>query len=453
MNTHIIINPSVERSILAICMQNPDKVVDVETNEVYTEHFGVEGNRIVFNAILYLYSKSAKPTPVTIMEIITDKRAKETLEELGGLSYLDDISYIDVDVSNLKMLCMKLKQTYARRKTYDLCESTKEFMLSDEVLTLNPQEIVASIEGKINDLSMKTSGETGVVKMGDGLEERLRERAENPSDIPGLESGFSTFDYYTNGGQPGDLIVFCARAKCGKSVILSTIAKKFSIDDGLPVLYFDTEMTREEQEDRLLSMISGVPHSEIMSGMFAVDTGHGKAVEKMKSIKDATEKIENAPYYHIYMPNFTAEKVTAITKQYRYKFNIQAMFFDYIKVPSSQNNMNANTKEYQALGFFTSTLKDIAGTLGIPVYTATQENRNDATGTEKNASNVAGSDRILQLATKLIFLYTKSDEQIQKQGIMAGNRQLKIAFQRNGKSDCAPINIMFNNSIMEMKEC
>lgn len=453
MGVNVISTPSVERQILAICMQHEDKILDVETNEVFTEHFSIDANRYIFNAMLYLYSKGAKPSSTTIMDIIINEEAKKAINDLGGLTYIDDIAYIDVDKSSLKILCEKLKQTYIRRKIYDLCDKTKDKMLSEESKVLNPQELISTLESRITDLSMKASGESGVEKMGDGLEERLRKRMENPSDIPGLESGFDTFDYHTNGGQPGDLIVFCARAKCGKSVILSNIAKKFSIDDGLPVLYFDTEMSKEEQEDRLLAMVSKVPHKEIMSGMFAVDTASGKAVDKLKAIKEATEKIKNAPYYHIYMPNFNAEKVTAITKQYRHKYNIQAMFFDYIKVPANQGGSLQSVKEYQALGFFTSTLKDIAGVLQIPVYTACQENRNDATGTEKSAGNVGGSDRILQLATKLIFLYVKSDEMIAKQGISAGNRQLKIAFQRNGQSDVDPINIMFNNSIMEMREC
>lgn len=454
MSIHEISNPSIERSILAICMQNVDKIIEVENNEVFSEHFSIDGNRYIYNAMLYLYNKGAKPTSTTIMDVIVNKEAKQSIEELGGLQYIDDIGYIDVDISNLKILCDKLKQTYVRKKIYDLCDSTKDKMLSDESKAMNPHELISIVEGQVTELSTKVSGSSsGVSKMGDGLEERLKERAENPSDIPGLESGFTTFDYYTNGGQPGDLIVFCARAKCGKSVILSTIAKKLAIDDGLPVLYFDTEMSKEEQEDRLLSMVSEVPHKEIMSGMFAVDTASGKAEDKLKRIKRALELIKKAPYYHIYMPNFTAEKVISLSKQYKHKYNIQAIFFDYIKVPSSSSGSLNAIKEYQALGFFTSTLKDIAGVLQIPVYTACQENRSDSTGTEKSAQNVGGSDRILQLATKLIFLYIKSDEMIAKQGITAGNRQLKIAFQRNGQSDCDPINIMFNNTIMQMKEC
>ena len=86
------------------------------------------------------------------------------------------------------------------------------------------------------------------------------------------------------------------------------------------------------------------------------------------------------------------------------------------------------------------------------MYSAVQENRNDEKGTEKGAGNVAGSDRILQLATKLMFLYAKTDEQIERDSVLLGNRQLKIAYQRNGESDCPPINLQFDNEVVTIRE-
>ena len=325
-------------------------------------------------------------------------------------------------------------------------------MLSDESEKLNPSELVGKIENRITEIANSAINETSVYKMGTDLEKRLEERAKRPTLVAGLQVGWTVFDRVTNGGQAGDLIIVCARAKMGKSVVLSTWAKNFAIRDGLPVLYIDTEMTSEEQEDRITSMITGIPVHEIVTGLFAVDTEYGTKEEKIKKIKEAVNKIKEAPYYHVYMPNFSSEKVVALAKQYKSKYNIQALFFDYIKVPASQGSSLQQIKEYQALGFFTSTLKDIAGLLKIPVYSAVQENRNDEKGTEKGAGNVAGSDRILQLATKLMFLYAKTDEQIARDSVLLGNRQIKIAYQRNGESDVAPINLQFDNHIVTIKE-
>lgn len=449
---HIINNPNSERSLLSLCLNNADLLVEVESNEVYSQHFTIPAHRHIFTAMMYLYSKGTKPSPLSIMEVITDKKAKEEIENFGGLSYIEDMSLMDIDKSNLKIFCAKIKQTYARKELYDVCETAKNFMLSDESEKLNPSELVGQIENKLTEIANSAINETSVYKMGTDLQQRLEERAKQPTLVAGLQVGWTVFDRLTNGGQAGDLIIVCARAKMGKSVILTNWAKTFAIEDELPVLYIDTEMTSEEQEDRLVSMITQIPVQEIVTGLFAVDTENGTAQEKIQKIKDAVQQIKNAPYYHVYMPNFSAEKVTALAKQYKAKFNIQALFMDYIKIPASQGNSLQQIKEYQALGFFTSTLKDIAGTLKIPVYSAVQENRNDEKGTEKGAGNVAGSDRILQLATKLMFLYAKTEEQIERDSTLLGNRQLKIAYQRNGESDCPPINLQFDNQVVTIRE-
>lgn len=449
---HIINNPTSERSLLSLCLNNADLLVEVEGAEVFSQHFTIPAHRHIFTAMMYLYSKGITPTPISIIEVITDKKAKEEIEEFGGLSYIEDMTLMDIDKSNLKIFCQKIKQTYARKEIYDICENTKNFMLSDESETLNPSELVGIVESKITEIACNTVNENGVHKMGTGLKERLEERAKRPTLVAGLEVGWEIYDRVTNGGQAGDLIIVCARAKMGKSVVLTTWAKKFSVEDELPVLYIDTEMTSEEQEDRLVSMITKIPVHEIVTGLFAIDTEEGTAKEKIAKIKDAIDLINKSPYYHVYMPNFSSEKVVSLAKQYKSKYNIQALFFDYIKVPASGSSTLNSMKEYQALGFFTSTLKDLAGILKIPVYSAVQENRNDEKGIEKGAGNVAGSDRILQLATKLMFLYAKTDEQIARDSVLLGNRQLKIAYQRNGESDVAPINLQFDNKIVTIKE-
>ena len=291
---HIINNPTSERSLISLCLNNADLLVDVENNEVYSQHFTIPAHRHIFTAMMYLYSKGIKPSPLSIMEVITDKKAKEEIENFGGISYIEDMTLMDIDKSNLKIFCEKVKQTYARKELYDVCEKAKTFMLSDESEKLNPGELVGQIENKITEIANSAINETTVYKMGSDLQARLEERAKRPTLVAGIQVGWTVFDRLTNGGQAGDLIIVCARAKMGKSVILTNWAKRFSIDDGLPVLYIDTEMTSEEQEDRLVSILTQIPVSEIMTGLFAVDTEHGTAKEKIEKIKNAIERIKSS---------------------------------------------------------------------------------------------------------------------------------------------------------------
>lgn len=416
----------------------------MEEYELFPEHFAVPAHKFIYMSILYLYSKKQPPSPMAILEVLTDKSAKKSIEEIGGLEYLNTLTESNTRDDNLKIYCEKIKQSYTRRLIYKICEDTQDDMLSESAEVLNPTELISALEKKVIDLNITTTSTNTVYKMGDKTEEVLKARAEHPDVIPGLETGWVQFDRYTNGGQSGDLIMVCARAKTGKSVTLTTWAKKFAIDDKMPILYIDSEMNEREQEDRLLSMITLIPHSEIVSGMYVVDTENGTAEEKVAKLKLAREKLQMGNYYHIYMPQFTIEKITSIARKFKMQFGIVALFVDYLKLPANQMGSLRTVQEWQMLGFTASGLKDIAGMLSIPVYSACQENRNDPKSGVKDEGNVGGSDRILQLATKLIFLYNKSDEQIAKENIINGNQYLYIAFQRNGISNAQPISLMFD---------
>lgn len=94
----------------------------------------------------------------------------------------------------------------------------------------------------------------------------------------------------------------------------------------MPVLYIDTEMSSREQEDRLLAINTGIPHSEIVSGMYVMDTVHGRADDKCRLIEEARQKLKLGNYYHIYMPHFSTEKVTALARKFQRQFGIVALF-------------------------------------------------------------------------------------------------------------------------------
>ena len=432
-------------------MKNSDAVIDVESEDIFPEHFGVRGHRSIFMSILYLFSKKIKPTPMAIMEVLSNGEAKDSVNQLGGLDYLMLLEEANIPRDNLGIFIEKIKQGYTRKMMYEIADDVKEFVLSNKADVLNPSEIVGYAEQKIMDLNVNSSSHDDVYKMGENTEVVLEQRAENPSTVPGLEIGWAEYDRLTNGAQAGDLIIVCAPSKTGKSVTLTNWATKLGIHDALPVLYIDTEMNSREQEDRILSNMTGIPHDEIVSGMYVMDTVNGTAIDKNAKLKLARQKLNLGNYYHIYMPQFTIEKVNALVKKFQMQFGIVALFFDYIKIPSNQGSFK-DAQEYQKLGFFTSGLKDLAGILKIPVFSACQTNRSDIKTESPSEADIGGSYRILQLASKLIFLYNKTDERIAKDGFQNGNQQLFIKFQRNGQSDCDPINIMFNKPILRQEE-
>lgn len=443
-----------ERGLLTLCLNNNDLIVECEEKGISPEHFTIEGNRYIYMAMKYLYEINQVPEPLAILEVIVDDGAKNSIKELGGLEYLTALMTTPAIDRNIEIYIKKLKQTLTRRQIASLSENVMERVLSESSKILNPSELVSEVQKDIDDLSMSANQVEEVYKMGTNLEERIKAYGENPNAVSGIETGFYQFDRYTGGGEPSDLIFVCARSKTGKSVLLTNWANKIAITDGLPVLYIDTEMPTEQVETRLLSMNSGLYEKEqIKSGMFTLDDEFGTADEKLAKLSRSNKKINDGLLYHVYMPGFNIDKVVALARKYKMKYGIVAVFFDYLKMPQANKGALKYAQEFQELGFMASALKDMAGTLSIPVFSAVQSNRNktQASASEMDEGDIGGSDRILQLASKLCFLANKSEEEYALNPEL-GNQQIAIKFQRSGECDCPPINVQFDHKIIRMSE-
>ena len=303
----LVLNPGSERNLIAICLNDTDKIIDVETKEIFAEHFFVPGHRYIYMALSYLYQKDIKPTPLAIMEVLSGDNAKDEVDKLGGLEYLLILENTKIPSESLQIFIEKVKQSHTRRMLLDISFDTINFITSNKADVLNPNELIMYIDEKINNLTVNTNSNEVYYKMGDDTENVLLQRAETPSQVPGIEVGWKEFDTLTNGGLPGDLIVLVAPSKTGKSTALTNWATKIAIKDRVPILYFDTEMNERSQEDRILANLTGIPYNEIVSGMYVMDTKNGKADDKVAKLKVAREELQLGEYYHIYIPSFTIE--------------------------------------------------------------------------------------------------------------------------------------------------
>lgn len=386
--------------------------------------FAVDGHKFIFMAMTYLVTEGKELDPVSIMNVYTSDKAKEAIEELGGLEYIEAMKGSPV-APNTAMFIEHIVQASARRAVREQALKIASGAVKDE----RPlDEYLHDVESRFRDISINFQVAQDVEKLGDGVGERLKDRLLNPQSVIGLKTGWKAFDLASMGLIDGELTIVGARSKVGKSTVLLNWCKKISIDDEIPVLYIDTEMYKEEQEDKLLSMISGIPHDEIRNGMFGKNTVNGTAKEKIALVQQASKKLQSGKLHHVYLPNFTLEKIVALARKYQMEYGIKMVVFDYIKLPSS--NASLGDKEYQALGYLTSGLKDLAGLLQIPVISAVQLNRNAVGKEDITEADIAGSDRILFLANRVCMLRRSTEEEYAYQGC---SHQFQILAQRMGQ--------------------
>lgn len=446
----IIKNPSAERNILNIIMKNNDNLVLCSAQDLYSEHFAVEANQVIYSVVCYLTQQGIKHFDAnTIYSVVTDPDAIEKLNSTGidGRIYIDGLLEQQTIEENLKLNIDLVKECNTKRMIYSLGEQIKKEVIETKDIT----KTLADLQSKLLTLSLDTESKAEVYKFGDSAYERFVQRMNNPCETFGYKIGWDKFDKITQGMGSNDLVILVGPSKTGKSTWLLNVTDSLSIKSGLKGLYIDTEMKDDEQEDRLVAIVSGVPFEEIRNGMFGQDTEFGQAEDKKKKVFDAIEIIKNTKMFHKYIPDFTIDKVSALIRKYKIQENIDFVIFDYIKLPSGDVNSLNSAQEYQRLGYFTSCLKDMAGICGIPVISACQTNRNDLNTTDPDASNIGGSYRILQLATKLLFIRNKTPNELENENYALGNQKLHIKYQRNGGGDEA-VDVVFDRPVLRMCE-
>lgn len=436
--------PGIERALLSIMLRDNKILYEATGDNIGVKHFSVNGNKVIFTAMVHLVLNEGieKLDSVLIYNTVQDEKAKGFLDELGGLEYIDTLFNACI-FNNFEIYSKQLKETYKSRALYDEISKAKLSLENNKEIDGVMEEFEHNTSAIVLDDTKDTS-----YKVGSNLKERMDERKANPKDVYGYKIGWEHFDKVSQGMQNNDLVVIVGEPKSGKSAILTNWCERLC-SSGLKGAYFDTELDDDEFEDRLLSLVSGVEFAEIRNGQCYKDTSLGTAIQKTQMINSAMDEIEQFELYHEFCPDFSIEKVTKMARYYKKEKGIDFLVFDYIKMPNG--DVSANSKEYERLGYFTTCLKDLAGTLKIPVITACQTNRTQLGNTDPDAGSIGGSFKILQLASKLYFIRNKTEYELTNEQYKYGNQMLHIAFQRHGGNG-EKVHIQFDKPIMRMRE-
>lgn len=452
-------HPGNEAAVLACVLQDPSNYYEVEA-QLSEQDFLTSHHKAIWVVVKSLVAQGVtKPDLSTVLTQINtlDLEKKISGPNINAYDYINALFDKNIDSSNIGFYLTRMLDASVKLKVLQATDDINHLTDQNKTLTgetLTAETIVQHAQDKFLQLAVDTMRETDAVPLSQGMDELLTEIETAPDGLMGIPTGFSTLDKEIGGLAPGTLTVLGARPKIGKSTMLLNWAKHIAYDCGQPVLYIDTEMSTREQQLRLLSMLSSVKEMDIKNGSFKDDPQSLDNVRYAQSIK------ETGLILHKYYPNFTPEGVAALTRKYHHQGKAMCLFFDYIKLPDADLQLISNVKEYQALGYLTVALKNLAGQLQIPVVTAVQINREGANKGHVSSANFADSDRILRYANTLLGLAAKpKKEQIELEekygrdrALAAGTHRLQILDTRAGGTNFEGIDIYFRKQILTMRE-
>lgn len=446
-----------ERAILSVAMRNPETLFDICT-EIETTDFTNTHNKKIYEIMLAILDNKYENI-VQVNPTIISTLAQASGEDIGGMQYLDALQRTEVGEENIKFFINQVRQASIRREAF--MKAVSVIAEAVECEDDDKDDFAARQEEKFLDIVMRNNGSEDILHIGSMVDLIVEKRATNQREVLGMPTGFKEYDMQSGGLVPGRLKVWAAAAKTGKSALALNIAKHVAIHEGIPVLYIDTEMGTEEQIDRLISILATemtgivVPESAVSKGLFARNEKMNEAVDVAKQL------IKGAPFYHLYMPDFSAEKIHNLARKFQRQHGIEwngyqdqfLLIFDYIKMGDDAMK-NPNMQEYQVLGQIANTLKNkTAGQLNIPVLAFAQLNPRTVHGADDvNSSHMSGSNRIVMYTNELAFLRKKTEDEIANDGPENGNLVFKLGETRNGGSYTGWIHYDTRRGVPSMKE-
>jgi replicative DNA helicase len=442
-----------ERAVLAGLLQHGiDGYVSI-SDFITIDSFGHHNNQVIFRCIEEIVKNDQKVDIPSILSIASRLNLSEAINTPQEIKYIKSLFDFPVEKDNVFNFGLQIKKFEFARKIKKLTEKIhKDIDSISGSESIN--DIIQILENPVTDFLREDDGGDVPEKIGKGIEQYVDFLKDNKCDIIGIPTGFNKYDEAIGGGLRRKCVdLVSARPKVGKSVFADNVALNVALKN-IPVLMLDTEMSKEDHLNRLLSNISGVPINEIATGKFVDDE------DKYQKIMDAVKQLESIPYSYVSVAGRPFDQILNLIKRWvvqevrmddQGRTNNCVIIYDYLKLMSSSSITN-NIQEYQALGFQITSLHNLCVKLDIPCLSFVQLNRDGIT--KESTDAVSGSDRLIWLCTSFSIFKIKSPEELAEDGPNAGNRKLVPIVSRHGGGldDGDYINMVMQGSHAKLKE-
>lgn len=346
--------------------------------------------------------------------IYTDLNSNEATRRYASDITVDKLQEL-VDMSDVLARSSVEEYQMLVREVLDAAFRRDTIQRLEECISLcsnrNVKDVEQKIYAQIDDVMTEFSTNNDIPKYADVIDDCWQEILSRQGDgFAGIPFKFPTLNEYAT-IEPGELFIFAAEAKHGKSMMLLNCAMDLLKQD-LAVLYLDSELNTRMFTARVLAHLSGIEYKRLTSGRYTE--------EEAKRIELAKEWMKTRKFVHIYMPIFDMQSIYTTVKKVKHTVGLDVLIVDYFKSTSEGTAFDS----YQELGKCVDLVKNrIAGDMGICAIGAAQ-----ATSTGK----LADSAKIGRNASTIAMITDKTPDEIARDGAECGNKKLRVVLNRNG---------------------
>lgn len=410
-----------ERAVLAGLIKfGVDIFVDVTELRFTPDTFTLKSNQIIYECLDYLFKKDQinKIDYASLLSTAQSLGYREFFEKKDELDHLRAVFAFPVEKSTIKPLAQKIKKFDITRQLIEIHKSNIHELnktTGEEPLP----EILSKVEKPIFEFSNSlVQNHNSTITIGNEIDKYIDYLIEHPVKQAGLSSGFAIFDYLNGGGlEDGTITLVASRPGQGKSMFAANVGLFVAGKLNTPTLLLDGEMNLTKCRNRLLAKLSRITINEIKTGQFAQNE------QNKQKVFEAKEILKNIPLHYENISGLEFDETLSLIRRWYHRSvghgNRGLVIYDYLKL--MHKNSLENMGEFQALGFYVTSLVNLMIKLNIPCLAFTQLNRNGLTNDDSSA--LSQSDRMLWVAASCFFWRAKYDDEIANDPT-AGNRKL-----------------------------
>lgn len=410
-------NQEAEESVLGALMLSKEAITTA-IEILREEDFYSPAHGEIYSAILTIYNRNE---PADIVTVTEELKKRSVLDEVGGLSYLANLTSSVTAIANTEYYCDIIKEKSTLRRL---------ITVSDEILA-NSYSADAKIDGIIEvaeknifDIT-QDSHRKGLIPIKEVLLESfadMERRAQNPDKITGLTTGFLDLDNELSGMQKSDLILLAARPSMGKTALMVNIATNAALKAGASVAMFSLEMSSHQLVQRIISSTAHVDLQKVISGNLNEDEWL-KVINTMPVLSEMDLVIDDTA-------GISPLELKAKCRRQKIERGLDLIVVDYLQLMQMGGRVESRQQEISAIS---RNLKAIAKELEVPLIALSQLSRMPETRTDHRPilSDLRESGAIEQDADVVMFLYR--DEYYNKEESEKPNiGEVIIAKHRNG---------------------
>lgn len=412
-----------ELAVLSILFKNPDSYYKLEGLRSFM--FSSLPHQAIFKEIEEMAEKQIPADPALL---IASLESSGEIGKVGGKKYIDHIVGLQHNTESLDEWKKLVVNAYKTRCLI----SMRSRLSSDNINTDNVDNEISEIRKSLDSL-MEVRGGTQTILLGDVVKEVYQEiisRHDNPG-LKGASWGIREIDQITGGKCPGELWVIGGRPGAGKTAFICNSILTDALE-GKACLVFEREMRTQELAERFISILTGIPITNIRLGVLDPS--------QIKSIYEALEKLKHLPIFidTSYRSN-DVYYIESTIQKYKKMYDIKVVYLDYIQIL-----IDRDENQTQEIGRISRTFKTLSNELGICSVLISQLNRGVEMRENKRPvlSDLRQSGNLEEDADFVVGLYR--DEYYNKETNLKNLMEFIILKFRNGP--IGSITVKFDNS-------